>query len=113
VTPDRVAAIGAGAALVIFLFVPPAELGAYYEQTFKALNVPGEVRLALMRADSGRRYFFRPINVRHQDLAQATVFCVRLYDCTFPERGVYLLELWYDGVWVVDQRLELSERGVQ
>jgi hypothetical protein len=73
----------------------------------------GEARLALLRADSGRRYFFRPITVRHQDVAQATVFCVRLYDCTFPEHGVYVLELWYDDVWVVDQRLELSERGVQ
>jgi hypothetical protein len=72
----------------------------------------GEARLALMRADSGRRYFFRPIIVRHPDMAQATVFCVRLYDCTFPERGVYFIELWYDDVWVVDQRLELSERGV-
>jgi hypothetical protein len=67
----------------------------------------GEVRLALMRADSGRRYFFRPITIRHEDATQATVFCVRLYDCTFPERGVYLLELWYAGAWVVDQRLEL------
>ena len=72
----------------------------------------GEARLALMRADSGRRYFFRPITVRHLDMAQATVFCIRLYNCTFPERGVYFLELWYDDVWVVDQRLELSERGV-
>jgi hypothetical protein len=72
----------------------------------------GDARLSLMRADSGRRYFFRPISVRHPDPAQATVFCVRLYDCTFPERGVYFLELWYDDVWVVDQRLELSEQGV-
>jgi hypothetical protein len=69
----------------------------------------GEARLALMRADSGRRYFFRPITVRHEDLAQATVFCVRWYDCTFPEQGVYFLELWDEDVWVVDQRLELSE----
>jgi hypothetical protein len=68
----------------------------------------GQVRLAIMRADSGRRYFFRPITVRHQDTVQATVFCIRLYDCTFPERGVYFLELWYDGTWVVDQRLELT-----
>ena len=68
----------------------------------------GEVRLAIMRADSGRRYFFRPITVRHQDTLQATVFCVRLYDCTFPERGVYFLELWYDDAWIVDQRLQLT-----
>lgn len=68
----------------------------------------GEVRLALMRADSGRRYFFRPITVRHYDTVQATIFCIRLYDCVFPERGVYFLELWYDNEWVVDQRLELT-----
>jgi hypothetical protein len=64
--------------------------------------------LAIMRADSGRRYFFRPVTVRHRDIAQATVFCIRLYDCTFPERGVYFVELWYDDQWVVDQRLELT-----
>jgi hypothetical protein len=68
----------------------------------------GDVRLALMRADSGRRYFFRPVTVRHNDTVQATVFCMRLYDCVFPERGIYFLELWYDNVWVVDQRLELT-----
>jgi hypothetical protein len=38
----------------------------------------GEVRLALMRADTGRRYFFRPVTVRHSDTAQATVFCIRM-----------------------------------
>src|SRR5262249_4809358 len=68
----------------------------------------GEVRLAITRADSGRRFFFRPITIRHEDAVQATIFCVRLYDCTFPERGVYFFELWYDDVWVVDKRLELT-----
>jgi hypothetical protein len=68
----------------------------------------GEVRLALMRADSGRRYFFRPVTIRHKNGVQATVFCIRLYDCVIPERGVYFIELWYDNVWIVDQRLELS-----
>ena len=67
----------------------------------------GEVRLAIMRADSGRRYFFRPVTVRHKDTVQATVFCIRLYDCVFPERGVYFIELWYDNAWVIDQRLEV------
>src|SRR5436305_9406581 len=60
----------------------------------------GEARLAIMRADSDRRYFFRPVTIRHADTVQATVFCIRLYDCTFPERGVYFVELWYDNVWV-------------
>jgi len=67
----------------------------------------GQARLALMRADSGRRYFFRPVTVRHNDAVQATVFCVRLYDCVFPEKGVYFVELWYDGQWLIDQRLEV------
>jgi hypothetical protein len=68
----------------------------------------GEVRLSLMRADSGRRYFFRSVTVRHEDAVRATVFCIRLYDCVFPERGVYFVELWYDDVWTVDQRLEVA-----
>src|SRR5258708_16875285 len=68
----------------------------------------GELRLAIMRADSGRRYFFRPVTIRHNDALQATIVCIRLYDCTFPERGVYFVELWYDDDWGVDQRLELT-----
>ncbi len=67
----------------------------------------GEVRLAILRADSGRRYFFRPLRIRHKDAVQATIFCVRLYDCVFPERGVYFIELWYDNAGVIDQRLEV------
>jgi hypothetical protein len=71
-------------------------------------NATGEVRLALTRADSGRRYFFRPVTVRHDDPVRATTICIRLYDCVFPDRGVYFVEMWYDGDWVVDQRLELT-----
>jgi hypothetical protein len=39
---------------------------------------------------------------------RASVFCIHMVDCVFPERSVYFLELWYDNVWVVDQRLELT-----
>jgi hypothetical protein len=67
----------------------------------------GQVRLAIMRADSGRRYFFRPVTIRHKSAVLATIFCVRLYDCTFPDRGVYFIELWYDDAWLIDQRLEI------
>lgn len=67
----------------------------------------GEVRLAIMRADSGRRYFFRPVTVQHKDALHATVFCIRLFDCVFPDRGVYFIELWYDDAWIIDQRLEV------
>jgi hypothetical protein len=58
----------------------------------------GEVRLALMRADTGRRYFFRPVTVRHGDTVEATVFCIRMVDCVFPEWGATFLELGYDNV---------------
>src|SRR6202035_4581220 len=61
----------------------------------------GQARLALMRADSGRRYFFRSVTVRHKNAVQATVFCVRLYDCVFPEKGIYFIELWYNGQWLI------------
>jgi hypothetical protein len=67
----------------------------------------GKVWLAIMRADSGRRYFFRSVTVGHKDAVHATVFCIRLYDCVFPLRGVYFIELWYDDVWVIDQRLDV------
>ncbi len=67
----------------------------------------GEARLALMRADSGRRYFFRAVTVHHKNALEATIFCVRLYDCVFPEKGVYFVELWYDNDWLIDQRLEV------
>ena len=68
----------------------------------------GQAQLALMRADSGRRYFFRPVTVHHPDPVRATPFCIRVYDCVFPERGVYFVELWYDGEWLIDQRLEVE-----
>lgn len=67
----------------------------------------GQVNLALVRADSGRRYYFRDVTVRHEDPVLVTPFCVRLYDIDFPDRGVYFIELWYDGEWLLDQRLEV------
>jgi hypothetical protein len=67
----------------------------------------GKAQLSIMRADSGRRYFFRSVTVRHGDAVQATIFCIRLYDCVFPEQGVYFIELWYDDEWAIDQRLEV------
>jgi hypothetical protein len=67
----------------------------------------GQARLAIMRADSGRRYYFRPITIRHRDALHATIFCARLFDCTFPDKGVYFIELWYNDAWLVDQRLEV------
>jgi hypothetical protein len=68
----------------------------------------GEIRLSLMRADSGRRFYFRSVTVYHKNALEATVFCIRVYNCVFPEKGVYFLELWYDDVWLIDQRLEIE-----
>jgi hypothetical protein len=68
----------------------------------------GEVRLSLMRADSGRRFLFRAVTIHHKNALEATVLSIRLFDCVFPEKGVYFLELWYDKVWLVDQRLEIE-----
>jgi hypothetical protein len=76
----------------------PVKLSFWVFAQLSDQKATGEVRLGIMRADSGRRYFFRPITVRHKDTVQATIFCIRLYDCTFPERGVYFIELWYDNV---------------
>jgi hypothetical protein len=86
----------------------PAKLAFWVFVQLSDQKETGEVRLSIMRADSGRRYFFRSITVRHKDPLQATTFCVRLFDCTIPQKGVYFVELWYDGAWVVDQRLELA-----
>jgi hypothetical protein len=106
--PDQKDLQGAGLARIDCPAAFPVKLSFWLFAQLSDQKDAGEARLAIMRADSGRRYFFRPITIRHRDPAQATIFCVRLYECTFPERGVYFLELWYDGVWVVDQRLELS-----
>jgi len=106
--PDQKDLHGAGLSRIACTAPFPVKLSLWLFAQLSDHKEAGEARLAIMRADSGRRYFFRPITIRHTDPAQATVFCVRLYDCIFPERGVYVLELWYDGVWVVDQRLELT-----
>ena len=99
--------LGAGLSRIECVDPLPVKVSFWVFAQLADQKASGEVRLALMRADSGRRYFFRPVIVRHDDPLRATVFCIRLYDCVFPERGVYFIELWYDNVWVVDQRLEL------
>ena len=99
---------GAGLSAINCTTQFPVKLSFWVFAQLSDQKETGEVRLAIMRADSGRRDFFRPITVRHQDPLQATTFCVRLFDCTFPETGVYFVELWYDDIWIVDQRLELT-----
>ncbi|HYV34485.1 MAG TPA: hypothetical protein VE988_02200 [Gemmataceae bacterium] len=68
----------------------------------------GAIQLALMRADSGRRLFFRTIPVQFENDLETTIIVIRLFECSFPANGVYFVELWYDGQWMIDQRLEVS-----
>ncbi len=72
--------LGAGLSRIECVDPLPVKVSFWVFAQLADQKASGEVRLALMRADSGRRYFFR---------------------------GVYFIELWYDNVWVVDQRLEL------
>ena len=67
----------------------------------------GSIQLSLMRADSGRRLFFRVMPIAFQDQLHATVVVVRVFDCSLPAPGVYFVELWYNGQWQIDQRIEV------
>ena len=67
----------------------------------------GNIQLALMRADSGRRLFFRVMPIEFPDQLHATVVAVRVFDCTLPAAGVYFVELWYNDEWRIDQRFEV------
>ncbi|HVS38200.1 MAG TPA: hypothetical protein VMS17_21755 [Gemmataceae bacterium] len=99
---------GAGLSRVPCMDSFPVKLSFWVFVQLSDQKETGEARLAIMRADSGRRYFFRPVAIRHADTMKAAIFCIRVLDCTFPERGVYFVELWYDDVWIVDQRLEIA-----
>jgi hypothetical protein len=67
----------------------------------------GTIQLAIMRADSGRRFFFRSMPVEFPNRLRTTLVSTRVFDCSFPTSGIYYVELWYDGKWVIDQRLEV------
>jgi hypothetical protein len=67
----------------------------------------GKLQLALMRADSGRRLFFRPMTIEFPDQLHTVLIAVRVFDCIFPAPGVFFLELWYDDEWRIDQRFEV------
>jgi hypothetical protein len=77
----------------------------YLEMTDQKLT--GSTQLALMRADSGRRLFFRVMPIEFRDQVQSTLVVVRIYECSLPAPGVYFVELWYDGEWHLDQRFEV------
>jgi hypothetical protein len=69
----------------------------------------GRIQLSIMRADSGRRLFFRTMPVDFRDPLRTTIVVVRVYNGSFPAPGIYFVELWYDGEWLLDQRLEVVE----
>jgi hypothetical protein len=71
------------------------------------LKPTGTIQLALVRADSGRRHFFRDVAVAFSDPLGSTRVSIRLFECIFPVPGVYFVELWYDGSWLLDQRFEV------
>jgi hypothetical protein len=67
----------------------------------------GTIQLGLMRADSGRRFLFRKIPVDFPSRLQPTMLVTKVFECVFPEPGVYFVELWYDARWLIDQRIEV------
>ena len=67
----------------------------------------GTLQLAIVRADSGRRHFFREVMVTKPDPLSNLRTRIRLFDCEFPSPGIYFVELWYDGFWVVDHRIRV------
>jgi hypothetical protein len=68
----------------------------------------GIIQLALMRADSGRRLFFWRTQIEEVDRLRNSVIALQVSDVVFPSAGVYFVELWYDGMWQIDQRIEVS-----
>jgi hypothetical protein len=98
---------GAGLSRIVSVNSFPAKFSFWTFVQVVDQKSTAEARLAIMRADSGRRYFFRALMIHHKNTLDATVFCVRLYDCVFPDKGVYFIELWYDNEWLIDQRLEV------
>jgi hypothetical protein len=67
----------------------------------------GRIQLAVMRADSGRRLFFRVMPIEFPDQLHTIIVGVRVFECSFPSPGVFFVELWYDGEWQIDQRFEV------
>ncbi len=71
-------------------------------------NPESSVQLVIMRGDSGRSYSLRKITLHHPDPLKTAQLAIRVFNCEFPEPGVYFVELWYDGEWLLDHRLEVE-----
>lgn len=81
---------------------------AYLQLQALGSSTAGGGRLALMRADSGRRYYFREMAIQLADRLHPTNVVVRMRDCEFPGPGVYFVEFWYDDLWLTDYRIEVG-----
>jgi hypothetical protein len=107
--PDRMDVLGAGLSVIRSESNPPFPC----KQTFWVYLLlsdekrQGRVMLAIRRADSGIQYAFREINIHFPDPLKASQLAIRIFNFEFPHPGVYLVELWYDGQWLLDHRLEL------
>jgi hypothetical protein len=104
--------IGAGVATIVSPLPAEAKSQVFQQTLWVYLQVideklRGKGRLAVRRADSGRAYFFRELSIAHSDPVTLTTVVVRMRSCEFPGRGVYFIEFWYDGEWLIDQRLEV------
>jgi hypothetical protein len=64
------------------LFPIKRSFWVYIELTDR--EATGKVQLSLMRADSGRRVFFRTLPVHFPNRLQTIVVDVRVFDCLFP-----------------------------
>jgi len=106
-TTDQKDLSGAGLAMIRASDVYPIKRSFWTYLELADGKPTGNVRLAIMRADSGRRLFFRSIPVQFSSPFQSTLVAIRVFECVFPAAGVYYVELWYDENWVVDQRLEV------
>jgi len=108
--PDKADLFGAGMGVIRSRSIPAFP----FKHTFWAHLLlgdekpEGQVQLAIMRADSGRSYFLREITLHHSDPLKTTQLAIRVFNCEFPEPGVYFIELWYDGEWLLDHRLEVE-----
>jgi hypothetical protein len=106
----KVDLFGAGLSTIKSLSTPPFPCKCtFWAYLLLADEKPeGHARLAIMRADSGRRYFFRELTIQRSDPLTTSQLAVRIFNFEFPEKGVYYVELWYDDRWLLDHRLELN-----
>jgi len=106
----RVDLFGAGLSVIRSVLTPPfpCKQSFWVYLLVNDEKEEGRARLAIMRADSGIRYFFPEISIKYQDPIIPAKKAIRVFNVVFPQKGVYFVELWYDGEWLLDNRLELE-----